>query len=113
MTTASDLASSLQTAATHLKKDARKISNTALNAAHDQVYEPARQAVHRAGEYAHDAFDETRQRVAKHAAHANDLARSQFDRACKWASDHPLAAIGIAVAAGYLIAKSSRIPEER
>lgn len=108
MTTTSDITSTLQSAATHLRNDARQIGATALNAARDQVLEPARHAATRAGEYAHEAYDETRQLMVKHAGQAGELARHQLDRAWKWAAANPLAAIGIAFAAGLLLAKSAQ-----
>lgn len=107
MTTTSDITATLRNTANHLRDDARNISATALNAARDQLVEPARQVASRASDYAHEALDETRQLVSRHAGQAGDVARQQLDRAWKWAAANPLAAIGIAFAAGLLIAKTS------
>jgi len=51
--------------------------------------------------------------VTRHAGHAGDVARQNLDRAWKWAAANPLAAIGIAFAAGLLIAKSSQQSSQR
>jgi ElaB/YqjD/DUF883 family membrane-anchored ribosome-binding protein len=107
MTTTADLTSTLHHAANHIRDDARQIGATALNAARDQVLVPAKQAAAKASDYAHEAYDETRLLVAKHAGQASDLARHQMDRAWKWASANPLAAIGLAFAAGLVLAKTA------
>lgn len=108
MTTTSDLSHTISRATAQFQEEARNVGHTALKAARDQVIEPARQVANRVSDAAQHAFDETRHAWAKHTDGATILARENCDRAIAWARDNPLLTIGIAFAAGLLVASSSR-----
>jgi ElaB/YqjD/DUF883 family membrane-anchored ribosome-binding protein len=95
------------TTASDIKTDARELGNTALEAARDQVIDPARAAAAKAGKLAQEVYADTRDAVVKHAGEASEMAKVQCDRAITWARANPLTAIGIAFAAGLLFAKST------
>ena len=107
MTTSADITNTLQRSASQLKDEALRVGNTAAAAARDQIFIPAKEAAERASDYGQEIYAAGREALTKHAAQANDVARAQLDRGLSWAKANPLAAIGIAFAAGLLFAKST------
>jgi ElaB/YqjD/DUF883 family membrane-anchored ribosome-binding protein len=86
-----------------LRKDVRTLADDTLTAARQQVVDPALEAARRAGAYARDAVNETRQRLSKQVSQAEQYASAQYDQTARWVLTHPFKSVGIAFAVGIVI----------
>lgn len=86
-----------------LKRDVRTLANDTVKAAQNNIVQPAVEAAHRAGDYARQAVRDSRERVNQQLAVAERYASQGYDRTTTWITANPLAAVGVALAAGLLI----------
>lgn len=86
-----------------LKKDVHKLADDTLKVARQQVVEPTLAAARRAGDYARDAVNQTRERLSKQVTQAERYASAQYDQTARWVLTHPLKSVGIAFAVGIIL----------
>jgi ElaB/YqjD/DUF883 family membrane-anchored ribosome-binding protein len=100
-----------------LKKDVRNLAQDATLVAQRHVVEPAtaalRDAVSSASDTAKEVMGNARSFVNKQAAHAEQAANEQWDRASNWVSANPFSAIGIAFGAGLVFSAISTFAGSR
>ena len=94
----------LQDGKGRFQDEAQRLRKNVVEAARQQVIEPAMHAAEKATAMARDAYFETRDTVSKELAMARDLAARQRDTAARWVSANPMTAVCIALAVGALFA---------
>jgi ElaB/YqjD/DUF883 family membrane-anchored ribosome-binding protein len=82
-------------AVTGLKEDARNLAESATEAAREKVVDPALEA-------ARDAVKQTRKFLTQQGKSLERAASDGRDRVSDWVAANPLAALGVAFAAGLL-----------
>lgn len=86
-----------------LRKDVRILADDTMKIARQQVVEPTIEAARRAGEYARNAVQDTRQRLSRQVSQAEHYAAAQYDQTARWVLANPLKSIGIAFAIGITL----------
>ena len=96
-----------------VKADVRALADGTVKAAREQVLDPALEAARRAGDFTRDTFNETRATLSRQASRAEHLLNEQYDRTIGWITANPLTAVGLALAAGVVLAPLFVTPTRR
>lgn len=91
-----------------IRNDVRTLTDDTVKAARSHVVDPTLEAAHRASEMAKKAIHDSREKMNEQMAIAERYASQGYDRTTTWISANPLAAVGVAMAAGLLISSMFR-----
>jgi ElaB/YqjD/DUF883 family membrane-anchored ribosome-binding protein len=92
-----------------LKRDVRTLADDTMKMAQSRLVEPTMDAAQRASEQARKALSQSRERMNEQLAVAEKYASRGYDQTTTWISANPLAAVGIAAAAGLLLSSIFRM----
>jgi ElaB/YqjD/DUF883 family membrane-anchored ribosome-binding protein len=87
-----------------LKKDAISLGQEAAELARERVLRPAQDLVRES----HHQFDAAGDQLKEGAVEAEEVLRTERDRAARWISEHPFMAVGLALGAGLLLSELLR-----
>jgi ElaB/YqjD/DUF883 family membrane-anchored ribosome-binding protein len=96
-----------------LKRDVRTLADDTVKMAQSRLVEPTVDAAHRMSEQARKALLQSRERMNQQLAVAERYASRGYDQTTTWISANPLAAVGVAMAAGLLISSMFRLSSRR
>ncbi|HSI62065.1 MAG TPA: hypothetical protein VLE43_03075 [Candidatus Saccharimonadia bacterium] len=96
-----------------LKRDVRTLADDTVKMAQSRLVEPTREAAQRVSEQARKALDQSRERMNQQLAVAEKYASRGYDQTTTWIAANPLAAVGVAMAAGLLISSMFRLSSRR
>lgn len=96
-----------------LRRDVRTLTDDTVKAARSHIVDPTLEAAHRASEMARQAIQDSREKMNHQMVLAERYASQGYDRTTNWISANPLAAVGVAMAAGLLISSMFRSSARR
>lgn len=96
-----------------LKRDVRSFADDTVKMAQSRLVEPTMDAAHRMSEQARKALHQSRERMNEQLAVAEKYAARGYDQTTTWISANPLAAVGVAMAAGLLLSSIFRLSSRR